>query len=1055
MLNIIMFHDINKVGLGAAKLRSSQPFDMMFIRSGRANLLHRTSVFAQGGVNLSATRRTAQLSPAEIFKPCDTFARRHIGPSAEDEKRMLKVCGVETMDDLISRTVPAVIRREPLATIPAQSESEALSGLKKLASQNKIFRSHIGLGYYGTITPPVILRNILENPGWYTPYTPYQAEISQGRLEMLLNFQTMVQDLTGMEIANSSLLDEATAAAEAMNLCYNSAKKGQTTFLISSDVHPQTIAVMKTRARNMGMALKVLPTAQFDLSQGDVCGAMVQYPASDGRLTPGVQELAAQLHEKKAMLVVASDLLALTVIKPPGEMGADITVGSAQRFGVPLGYGGPHAAFFACKDEHKRKMPGRVIGVSRDSHGLPALRMAMQTREQHIRRDKATSNICTAQALLANTAAAYAIYHGPEGLKKIATKVHRAAVLFAQGAKQFGKLSVVSEHLLFCCCGQAPSSAKQFGKLSVVSEHFFDTVRLSIPAGDADVYIKCARKKEINLRFMDEKNIVVSFDETNSTAEAVADLLEVLAEATGQPQTQSLEQLLQKASLDIPSALARTSPFMTHPVFNSHHSETAMLRYLYLLQGKDLSLATAMIPLGSCTMKLNATSEMIPVTWPEFGALHPFVPKTQAEGYLKMIAKLEEQLADITGFHAVSLQPNSGAQGEYTGLMVIDAWQRHRGHEHRKVCLIPTSAHGTNPASAAMMGMKVVVVKCDDKGNVDVADLKKKVEQHKNELSCLMITYPSTHGVFEEAVKDIIAMVHEAGGRSLPAQHTKRFTIHLDSTTCADTPARQRPTRGLQLPQPRACLLFACLISQEHACYLPPEPRACLLHACLRSPEHACYLPASSEHACYLPASSEHACYLPASSEHACYLPASSEHACYLPASSAQSMLHACLLSPEHACCLPASSAKSMLATCISPEHACCLPASSAKSMLATCMSPEHACYLPASSAQSMLATCLPPQPRACLLPACLLSPEHACYLPASSAQSMLATCLPPQPRACLLPACLLSQEHACYLPACMTQEHACCLRACISQEHACYLPACMTQEHACCLPAS
>eukprot|EP00456_Euglypha_rotunda_P019423 TRINITY_DN17199_c0_g1_i2.p1 TRINITY_DN17199_c0_g1~~TRINITY_DN17199_c0_g1_i2.p1 ORF type:complete len:841 (-),score=126.18 TRINITY_DN17199_c0_g1_i2:12-2426(-) len=603
-------------------------------------------------------------------------------------------------------------------------------------SKNKMFRSHIGAGYYGTITPNVILRNMLENPAWYTPYTPYQAEISQGRLEMLLNFQTMVSDLTGLPVSNASLLDEATAAAEAMNLSLNTAKKGANVFLVSSDVHPQTIAVIKTRAMGIGIKVKVVQSNDFDFKEENVCGILIQYPASSGKIED-FKDLTSKAHASGAKVIVASDLLALTLLTPPGEWGADVVVGSAQRFGVPLGYGGPHAAFFSTTDEHKRKMPGRIIGVSKDSRGKQALRMAMQTREQHIRRDKATSNICTAQALLANISAAYAIYHGPEGLKKIATKVHAAAKVFAKGINKIG--------------------------LKTGSADFFDTVHVVLGTGNATEYHKALVKRGINARSIDDKNIYVSFDEVTATTESINEILQTFAEVS-KKSAPTVDSLVD-GDLEFPSKFARTSKYLEHPVFNRYHSETDMLRYLYYLQGKDLSLATAMIPLGSCTMKLNATSEMIPVTWPEVGNMHPYCPDDQAQGYKEMLDELRHDLAEITGFHTVSLQPNAGSQGEYAGLLAIAAYHKHREQGHRNICLIPTSAHGTNPASAVMVGMKVVVVQCDKLGNIDVADLKAQAEKHKANLSCLMVTYPSTHGVFEETITEVCKIIHDCGGQ--------------------------------------------------------------------------------------------------------------------------------------------------------------------------------------------------------------------------------------------------------------------------------------------------
>jgi glycine dehydrogenase len=619
---------------------------------------------------------------------------------------------------------------------PALGEQEALADLKSIMSQNQVFRSHIGAGYYPNFTPTVILRNILENPGWYTPYTPYQAEVAQGRLEMLLNYQTMISDLTGLPVSNASLLDEATAAAEAMNMCMNSTThKKRKVFYVSEQVFEQTIAVLKTRALGVGIEVRVAHHTKFDYSKDDVFGVLLQYPAQDGTVE-NLKDIIAAAHAKDVRVVVASDLLALTVLTPPGELGADVVCGSAQRFGVPMGFGGPHAAFLATSESYKRKLPGRIIGVSKDSRGKPALRMAMQTREQHIRRDKATSNICTAQALLANMAAAYAIYHGPEGLKKIGTKVHAAARIFSAGVRSLG--------------------------LTANEKNFFDTVKITV-AGNASKYVDAAAQKRINIRSLDANTLTVAFDET-TTEQHIDELLTAFAGVAGKS-VASAAELSKSGDLSVPSAFARTSAFLQHPVFNMYHCEHEMLRYLYRLQMKDLSLATAMIPLGSCTMKLNSTSEMIPVTWPEVGQLHPFAPTAQTKGYEQMLTNLKEWLSEITGFHTVSLQPNAGSQGEYAGLLAIRAYHESRKDHHRNICLIPTSAHGTNPASAVMAGMKVVVVSCDVEGNIDYADLKAKTELHAANLSCMMMTYPSTHGVFEENVREVCALIHSHGGQ--------------------------------------------------------------------------------------------------------------------------------------------------------------------------------------------------------------------------------------------------------------------------------------------------
>lgn len=650
---------------------------------------------------------------------------------------MLSTVGFESMDALITATVPPTIRRGEMNLPEAASEQEALLELKTTMDKNKVYRSHIGAGYHDCVTPPILLRNILENPAFYTPYTPYQAEISQGRLEMLLNFQTMVSDLTGLPVSNASLLDEATAAAEAMAML-KAANKKKSVFLVSSDCHPQTIAVCKTRSEGLGIELRVCNHTQFDLSDGDVFGVLVQYPATNGQIDD-FSTLSTQVHEAGAKLAVAADLLSLTLLTPPGEWGADVVVGSSQRFGVPMGYGGPHAAFFSTTDAFKRKLPGRIIGVSRDTQGKPALRMAMQSREQHIRRDKASSNICTAQALLANVAQAYAVYHGPQGLVRIAERVTACAKAFAAGLDRLD--------------------------IQIKTDRFFDTVHVDLEGdGNAQEYINACEEREINLRFINKNNLYVAFDETNSL-DHVNELLDIFKTVKGSDvELPCASTLLDEDTPLISSKLARTSDFLTHPVFNSYHSETEMLRYLYKLQNKDLSLATAMIPLGSCTMKLNATSEMIPITWPTVGRLHPFAPLDQTAGYADMLVELTNWLAEVTGFYTVSLQPNSGAQGEYTGLRCIQAYHHSRGDHQRNISLIPTSAHGTNPASAVISGCKVVVVKCDSKGNIDVDDLKAKCAKYADNLSNLMVTYPSTHGVFEEAIIDIIDTVHAHGG---------------------------------------------------------------------------------------------------------------------------------------------------------------------------------------------------------------------------------------------------------------------------------------------------
>ncbi len=651
------------------------------------------------------------------------FSARHIGPDATETSAMLKVLGAASLDDFIAKAVPAKLRaKRALALEPALSEAEALAKLKHIASKNKIFTSLIGMGYYGTHTPPVILRNVLENPGWYTAYTPYQAEVSQGRLEALLNYQQMVMDLTGLDIANASLLDEATAAAEAMAMAKRHAKSNSSIFFVDANTHEQTIGVLQTRASGFGITLKIADVAELKASQ--VFGALLSYPGSSGALRD-YSSVISKLHEAGALAIMATDLLALTLLKSPGELGADIALGSTQRFGVPMGFGGPHAAFFAVKDELKRIMPGRLIGVSVDAKGNRALRMALQTREQHIRRDKATSNICTAQVLLAVMAGFYACWYGPEGLKAMAEDIH------AKTQRLAGALKISGHH--------------------IVSETFFDTLTVKV-VGGAKRIIAAAAKIAINLRVIDKDHVGISLDET-TTDEVIEKLLRVFgAKAT-------------ISAGGIPLNLKRQSKFLTHPVFHRYRTETEMMRYMRLLQGKDLALDQAMIALGSCTMKLNAAAEMIPVTWPEFGALHPFAPRAQTKGYAELFVSLEKMLCDITGFDAVSLQPNAGSQGEYAGLMAIRRYHDANGGKARDVCLIPISAHGTNPASAAMCSMKIVVVACDALGNVDVADLEAKAQQHSADLAALMITYPSTHGVYEDSIMDICRIIHAHGGQ--------------------------------------------------------------------------------------------------------------------------------------------------------------------------------------------------------------------------------------------------------------------------------------------------
>ncbi|MFN7477205.1 MAG: aminomethyl-transferring glycine dehydrogenase [Burkholderiales bacterium] len=660
----------------------------------------------------------------------DEFHARHIGPNAEEKLEMLRTIGLSSLEDMTDAIVPASIKLKSGLTLPAAlSEEQALEKIRAIAQQNQIFKSFIGQGYYGTHTPKVILRNILENPAWYTAYTPYQAEISQGRMEALINFQTMVCDLTGMEISNASLLDEATAAAEAMTLAKRSAKSKSTLFLVDENCHPQTLAVVQTRAEALGLEVRVGHVSSL-LATTDCFAALVQYPASTGPLQHW-QDAASQAHAKGALLCVATDLLALTLLKPPGEWGADIVVGNTQRFGVPFGFGGPHAAFLACKEGFKRSMPGRLVGVSVDAQGKPAYRLTLQTREQHIRREKATSNICTAQVLLAVMASMYAVYHGPQGLKRIAQRVQRLTGILAAGLQSAGLK---------------------------INSTYFDTLTVSGVVA-AEVHER-ARNQQINLRVIAEDCVGISLDETTTRAD-VESLWQVLG-------VQAQVALLDAKTPDnpgIPESLRRSSDYLTHPVFNTHHSETEMLRYLRQLSDKDLALDRTMIPLGSCTMKLNATAEMIPVTWPEFAQIHPLAPAQQTLGYQTLIAELEQMLCECTGYDAVSLQPNSGAQGEYAGLLAIRAYHRARGEGHRKVCLIPESAHGTNPASAQLCGMEVVVVACDQDGNVDLIDLRAKAEKYSDQLAALMVTYPSTHGVFEEAIVDICNIIHQHGGQ--------------------------------------------------------------------------------------------------------------------------------------------------------------------------------------------------------------------------------------------------------------------------------------------------
>ncbi len=652
------------------------------------------------------------------------FSRRHIGPSPSEQTQMLSELGFESMSELINQTLPESIRTDSTLNIgDGLNEFSLLKTIKEVASKNKVARSYIGMGYYGTITPPVIQRNILENPGWYTAYTPYQAEISQGRLEALLNFQTMVTDLTGLDIANASLLDEATAAAEAMVLLFRASRK-RNQFLVAADCHPQTIDVLKTRATPIGIELIIQSTTDFEFGQ-DVFGALIQYPATDGKVSD-YSKLCQQAHDNGSRIAVATDLLSLAILPSPGEIGADVAIGNSQRFGVPMGFGGPHAAFIAAKEEFKRKMPGRIIGVSQDSHGNRALRMALQTREQHIRRDKATSNICTAQVLLAVMAGMYAVYHGAEGIRAIAERVHRKTQELANALSHSGH--------------------------TIIHDQFFDTIRVKLGGITSSDLRESAEAHNLNFRYFDNGDVGISLDETASPGD-LADILSVF----------NTEESGRNNGFDL--RIHRSTDYLTHDVFNAYHTETEMMRYLHRLEAKDLTLNTSMISLGSCTMKLNAAVEMMPITWPEFAFLHPFAPPHQTDGYKELCDSLAGWLMDITGLQGCSLQPNSGAQGEFAGLLVIRAYHLDRGDTQRNICLIPASAHGTNPASAVMCGMDVVVVKCDDNGNIDIHDLKSKAEQHSESLAAIMVTYPSTHGVFEESIGEVCDVVHSHGGQ--------------------------------------------------------------------------------------------------------------------------------------------------------------------------------------------------------------------------------------------------------------------------------------------------
>ena len=675
------------------------------------------------------------MSTSDLVHP-DVFRTRHIGPRPEEQREMLALLGYDSLDAFIDAVVPEDIRlRRPLALPPGRDEREVLQALRRIAGQNQPFRSYLGMGYHACFTPQVIQRNVLENPGWYTAYTPYQAEIAQGRLEALLNFQTMVADLTGLEIANASLLDEATAAAEAMHVTEAVAgSKGRSVYCVDEQCHPQTIAVVRTRAEARGIEIVVGDPDAFRFGDG-VIGTLVQYPGTDGRLRD-FRALCERAHAAGALVTAATDLLALTLLVPPGEWGADMAVGNSQRFGVPMAYGGPHAAFFATRDAYKRHLPGRIIGVSKDRAGRPALRMALQTREQHIRREKATSNICTAQVLLAVMAGMYAVYHGPEGLRRIAERVHALTGLFAKALQRMG--------------------------FQLVHQGYFDTVCVAVEPWALPRLLDAAWARGINLRALPPNQIVIALDETVTVGD-LADLIAVFSLNEGLPYM--VDKSSARTESAIPSPLQRSSPYLTHPVFHRYRSETEMLRYLKRLEARDLSLTSAMIPLGSCTLKLNATTEMVPVSWREFNRLHPFAPLSQAQGYQMLFRQLEDQLAEITGFAAVSLQPNAGSQGEFAGLLVIRAYHRARGDTKRTTCLIPQSAHGTNPASAVMAGMQVVVVKTDTQGNIDLADLRAKAAQSADTLAALMVTYPSTHGVFEATIRDVCKIVHASGGQ--------------------------------------------------------------------------------------------------------------------------------------------------------------------------------------------------------------------------------------------------------------------------------------------------
>jgi len=688
---------------------------------------------------LTPKDKTNAMATPDFLSPTDTFIRRHLGSTDAEAHHMLATLGLQSLEELSEAIVPADIRLQNELDLPLhRGEQAVLQEIRSIAAKNQLYRSLIGMGYHDCLTPGVIQRNIFENPAWYTQYTPYQAEIAQGRLEALVNFQTVVADLTGLPLANASLLDEATAAAEAMAMCLAVSRSSgleRTEFFASQDCHPQTIAVMQTRAEPLGMTLHIGRTQAIDFSNPQLAGILLQYPATDGYVGD-YSALVSQAHAAGVLVVVATDLLALTLLKAPGEFGADIAIGSSQRFGVPIGFGGPHAAFLSTAETFKRQMPGRIVGVSKDVTGKPAARLSLQTREQHIRREKATSNICTAQVLLAIMASMYAVYHGPEGLRRIAERVHGLALLLSTGLRQLG--------------------------FDVGAEEYFDTIRVRLTKMQSDPILLRANEAGINLRRHEDHSIGIALDELSSEDE-IRRLMEIFVGHDRLPF--QVRDLCRNVTTGFPAHLARTSTYLTHEVFNRYHTEHEMLRYIHRLAAKDLSLVHSMIPLGSCTMKLNATSEMLPVTWPEFSRLHPFAPADQTKGYQELFRQLESWLAEITGFAAVSLQPNAGSQGEYAGLMAIRAYHRSQGEEHRDVCLIPVSAHGTNPASAAMAGMTVVVVACDRQGNVDLADLEAKAAQHRDRLSALMLTYPSTHGVFEAGVRRICQIVHTHGGQ--------------------------------------------------------------------------------------------------------------------------------------------------------------------------------------------------------------------------------------------------------------------------------------------------